>query len=645
MKTKTQFLVLIAILLQLKNFSQTTQLSEGFTAPFGFNSNGWAMQNNSSPTSTLAWFQGQPSVFSANSGAAADYAAVNFNATTGTGNISVYLITPTITIQNGAVLQFATRTESVPAQYPDRMQVRMSYGTGVNVGTTASSVGTFTYVVDDINQNLTTTGYPGSWTVYSYTLSGITNPGPGRFAFRYYVPGGGPSGSYSNFIGLDDVEYTLIPCVPPSLTITPQNGTVFCGPGYVGLSATGATHYTWMPGNLVGYAIGKAIDSTTTFTITGNDVPGCDATAMITISVVPEPTVSVSSVTACPGSTVALTASGATSYSWSNGSSGSSITVTGANNPVTFTVTGYSLPNCSNTAVASVTSNTFLVVPNTNLTACPDQILLLGASGADSYTWSTGAQTESVIVTPTANGSYAVTGAHGSCNESKVINVTIDPNLFVPNFTVCSGVSATLIAQGANSYSWSTGATSSVIVVPSPSTIAVYTITGTSGSCSQTKTVSVTKGLHLTVVTSQSCVGTTAIVSAFGATNYTWMPGNNYNAAIVVPASSTSVYTLTGTSGTCSGTALVQVEVCVGIQQWQLNDPLNVYPNPFNNQLTISNAYGEVQLFNIVGKLMLSQQAEGETVIATDSFEPGIYLLIVKDPQKGERKVIKVLRN
>ena len=650
MKTKIYFLFLIAILLQLKAFAQTTQLNEGFTNPFGFNSNGWATQNNSSPTTTLSWFQGSPTVVPAYSGSPADYAGANFNATSGTGNISVFLITPTITIQNGGVLQFATRTVSNPAQYPDRMQVLMSYGTGINVGSGASSVGTFTDTIDDINQNLTTTGYPGSWTIYSYTMSGITNAGPGRFAFRYYVPGGGPAANYSNYIGLDDVEYTIPPCVPPSLTITPQNGTVLCGPGAVGLVASGATNYTWMPGGIEGDAvITDEINSATTFTVIGSDIPGCNGTAMITISVVPQPTVSANNVTTCPGSAVTLTASGATSYSWSNGGSGASISYMPAGTFTTITVTGYNGTGttCSQSAIVSVSSDTFLIVPSSNVTACPGQVAFLGASGADSYNWSTGAQTASIVITPTANASYMVTGTKGSCTESKVINLTLDPNLFAPSFTVCSGTAATLIAMGANSYSWSTGATSTMIVVPSPTTTApaVYTITGTSGSCAQTKTVSVSKGLNLTVVASQTCSGTTAIVSAFGATNYTWMPGNDHNSAIIIPAGSTSVYTLTGTSGTCTGTAIVQVEVCVGIEQWQSSGSVNVYPNPFSNQLTVANAYGEVQVFNILGKLMLSQPVDGETVITTDSFEPGIYLLIIKDPQKAERKVIKVLKN
>jgi hypothetical protein len=48
--------------------------------------------------------------------------------------------------------------------------------------------------------------------------------------------------------------------------------------------------------------------------------------------------------------------------------------------------------------------------------------------------------------------------------------------------TICAGLSTTLIASGATNYTWSTGATSSLIVV-TPSTTTSYTLTGNTGSC------------------------------------------------------------------------------------------------------------------------------------------------------------------
>lgn len=47
---------------------------------------------------------------------------------------------------------------------------------------------------------------------------------------------------------------------------------------------------------------------------------------------------------------------------------------------------------------------------------------------------------------------------------------------------VCAGISATLVAGGATSYSWSTGATTSSIII-TPTASAIYTVSGTTGSC------------------------------------------------------------------------------------------------------------------------------------------------------------------
>ena len=49
--------------------------------------------------------------------------------------------------------------------YPDRLQVRASTaGESTNVGTTSQSVGDFTTLLLDINENYQQGGYPEAWT-------------------------------------------------------------------------------------------------------------------------------------------------------------------------------------------------------------------------------------------------------------------------------------------------------------------------------------------------------------------------------------------------------------------------------------------------------------------------------------------------
>ena len=89
------------------------------------------------------------------------------------------------------------------------MQVRISTnGASTNVGTTNISVGDFTTTVIDINPGLTTTGYPTVYTQYTFTISGLAGPTTGRIAFRYFVTNGGPTGTNSDAIAIDDFVYT-----------------------------------------------------------------------------------------------------------------------------------------------------------------------------------------------------------------------------------------------------------------------------------------------------------------------------------------------------------------------------------------------------------------------------------------------------
>jgi hypothetical protein len=185
---------------------------------------GWFMQNNSQPgPGTTGWFQGITAVFPSQSGAANSYIAANYDNGTGTSTLSNWLLTPPVTLQNGGQFTFWTRTVDIPA-YPDRLQVRMSTsGISSNVGATATSVGDFTTLLLDINPTYTLTGYPNAWTQFTVGLSGLGAPATGRLAFRYFVENGGPTGTNSDHIGIDTVQYSCNAPIPtPTPTPTPM---------------------------------------------------------------------------------------------------------------------------------------------------------------------------------------------------------------------------------------------------------------------------------------------------------------------------------------------------------------------------------------------------------------------------------------
>lgn len=79
------------------------------------------------------------------------------------------------------------------------------------------------------------------------------------------------------------------------------------------------------------------------------------------------------------------------------------------------------------------------------------------------------------------------TNVIGTTNTSAAYTRTIAiyavPNVNSNSSIICAGASATLMATGATSYSWSSGQTTSSIVV-TPSATSAYTVTGTTNGCS-----------------------------------------------------------------------------------------------------------------------------------------------------------------
>lgn len=193
-------------------------INEGFDNVAALTSSGWFMQNNSQPTGTTGWFQGNPDVFTAQAGATNSYIAANFNNTSGTGTISNWLLTPTVTFNNGDQIKFYTRTQT-DSTLPDRLEVRLSTnGSSTDVGTTATSVGDFTTLLLTINPNLEQSGYPQTWTQYTLTLSGLPAAGvTARAAFRYFVTNAGPTALNANYIGIDTFQY--IPAVVTAASV------------------------------------------------------------------------------------------------------------------------------------------------------------------------------------------------------------------------------------------------------------------------------------------------------------------------------------------------------------------------------------------------------------------------------------------
>lgn len=221
--------------------SQTNVYNYGFSAPTAtmIGADGWVRTNQStSPSTTSLWsvpnyaaavvtstsngnpFQDQAyttgqttPIPNGQAGGANSFAIANYTGTTSTAasgaTISNWLISPMVNVQNGDVVSFYSRigkySATGTASYPDNLELRMSTNGAFTADPTGgpADLGDYTNLLVEINPNLDTSSYPVTWTLFSYTVSGLTGPTDVKFAFRYYVTDGGPNGSNSDIIGLD----------------------------------------------------------------------------------------------------------------------------------------------------------------------------------------------------------------------------------------------------------------------------------------------------------------------------------------------------------------------------------------------------------------------------------------------------------
>ncbi|MEN9699718.1 MAG: hypothetical protein RLZZ301_916 [Bacteroidota bacterium] len=357
------------------------------------------------------------------------------------------------------------------------------------------------------------------------------------------------------------------------------------------LNATGGGTYQWASGaTSLGTASTLTVTTPGTYQVTVTAANGCTATSAVTISQsigLPVASIQTPSTTilTCTTTSIALTATGGGTYSWSNGS-----TVVGTNavlnatSPGTYTVTVTGTNGCTNTASLSISQN--ITVPTATITnssnstvlTCAQSSINLVASGGTSYAWSNGTTNvgSSANLSVTSPGTYTVTvtGTNG-CTATAALTITqttVAPTASISspsNVTelTCSLTSIALTASGGVSYSWSNGTsvvgTAAALTVSSPGTYTV-TVTGANG-CTATATSIITQNISAPSAainsapntTMLSCSNTAISLTASGGVSYAWASGTTNlgtNATISVNTAATYTVTVTGANG-CTATA------------------------------------------------------------------------------------------
>ncbi|MFZ2205522.1 MAG: T9SS type A sorting domain-containing protein [Minisyncoccia bacterium] len=477
------------------------------------------------------------------------------------------------------------------------------------------------------------------WIQKTNYLSNVQSPvGFATCTKGYIGTGSDNSNSYKSF-----AEYT--PSIPIAAAFTPSQ-TSFCEAGCINFtdnSTCAPTSWNWtFPGGTpssssVQNPNNVCFNNAGTYTVTLIASTGnCSFTATQVITVNSLPIITVTGIdTICIGNNTALTASGATNYSWSPTTGLSNANIS---NPVaspiintTYTVSGTNSNGCINTTTESITVNALpIIIASGTNTICFGDSATISASAAITYSWAPGGQTDSNnSVSPITTTTYTVTGTDAnSCANTATVAITVNqpPNLSLSsNSPQCPGSNLNLssnLVSGA-SYSW-TGPNSFSSAYQNPLTIIATvadsgyyycTITGTNGcSWMDSLLVIVSTTPHATVTASGSttfCQGDSVILTATAGNSYVWSTSDTIQAITVTSAGNYSC-TVTSPNGCIGDATTTAVNVAI--------NPLPSVPAITQNGFTLSSSVsGTTYKWYMNGILQTSYTTQFITITSAEN--------------------------
>ncbi len=234
-----------------------------------------------------------------------------------------------------------------------------TYNVLLIVTSNTGKIDTFSTVISVINNSFTVTATATPSTVCEGNATTLTANGAtsyvwtgGVFNGVSFVPASTTTYTVtgSNANGCTNTSVVTVTVINNlNINISPSN-PVLCLGDSVQLFASGASAYNWTPNiNITATTIFNPIvfpTTTTTYFVTGSDASGCTGSANILIQIVSEPhlTLSKSSDVECNIHTIQLSASGASSYTWTPASflssPNSAVTYATITQATTFVVVG-----------------------------------------------------------------------------------------------------------------------------------------------------------------------------------------------------------------------------------------------------------------------------------------------------------------
>jgi len=221
----------------------------------------------------------------------------------------------------------------------------------------------------------------------------------------------------------DSVTVTVVQANTGTVTANAGEDISICEGSNATLTATGGDQYLWNTGEATA-SIQVSPTATSTYTVTVSSGSESDTdSVVVTVNTIPEANAG-NDVTIEQGQNATLTATGGTSYQWSNGSTSQSITVS----PEITTTYWVEVieNNCSSFDEVTVeVAEPILAYAGKDVTICSGESVELTASGGSKYVWNTGETSQSIVVAPTHTSVYEVTVTDGISQGKDKVKVTV----------------------------------------------------------------------------------------------------------------------------------------------------------------------------------------------------------------------------
>lgn len=309
-------------------------------------------------------------------------------------------------------------------------------------------------------------------------------------------------------------------------------------------------------------------------------------------------TPTINNVSICSGNSATLTSNSSATTNWFATSTPSNAIATGSVfiTPALTSNTVY-FANASNACGASsVISVSVTVNPSPTLNAvssssavCAGSTVTLTASGMNTYTWSTSANTPVILVSPSVTTVYSVTATSTLCNVSQSATLSVGANAN-PTVALTAGASTICSLPG------------SIALNGSPSG-GVYSGAAVTGSL----------------------------------------------LSVANPGTFVPVYTYTDAATGCfsSASATVIVANCTGIDEAsKTSKGISVYPNPNSGAFIIESTNAtslEIDVLDMTGRVVYSERSTTpKTLVNIEKLANGIYQVRIKS--ENSLDVIKVIK-